>query len=84
MAAIDGVTIGNEVVLNQVLVRFGADDRATDAVVAAAQASGECWMGSTTWRGERFMRVSVANWSTSDEDIDRTAAVVEAAWHASR
>ncbi len=84
MAAIEGVSVGNDVVLNQVLVRFGEDDGATDAVVAAAQRSGECWMGSTTWRGKRYMRVSVANWSTSEDDIDRTSAVVEAAWRSLR
>ena len=43
----------NDVVLNQVLVRFGDDDAATDAVVAAVQAEGTCWMGPTTWRGRR-------------------------------
>lgn len=84
MAAIEGVSVGNDVVLNQVLVRFGEDDGATDAVAAAAQESGECWMGSTTWRGKRYMRVSVANWSTSEDDIDRTSAVVEAAWRSLR
>ena len=84
MACLEGVSVGNDVVLNQVLVRFGDDDGATDAVVAAAQESGECWMGSTTWRGKRYMRVSVANWSTGEEDMDRAAAVVEAAWNSLR
>ena len=36
LAALDGVEIGNEVVLNQALVRFGSDER-TDALIAAAQ-----------------------------------------------
>ena len=84
MSAIEGVSVGNDVVLNQVLVRFGEDDGATDAVVAAVQESGECWMGSTTWRGKRYMRVSVANWSTSEEDIDRTSDVVQSAWQSLR
>lgn len=84
MSATEGVSVGNDVVLNQVLLRFGEDDGATDAVVLAAQESGECWMGSTTWRGKRYMRVSVANWSTSEDDIDRTSTVVETAWHTLR
>ena len=72
LAAIDGVTIVNEVVLNQVLVSFG-DDRHTDEVVAAVQREGTCWMGGTTWRGQRLMRISVSNWSTTDDDVDRSA-----------
>ena len=84
MAAMDGVTVANDVVLNQVLVRFGDDDGATDAVVAAVQQSGECWMGGTSWRGERYLRLSVANWSTGDDDIDRTAAAGAAAWRGRR
>jgi glutamate/tyrosine decarboxylase-like PLP-dependent enzyme len=72
LAAVDGVTIVNDVVLNQVLVSFG-DDRRTDDVVAAVQREGTCWMGGTTWRGQRLMRISVSNWSTTDDDVDRSA-----------
>jgi glutamate/tyrosine decarboxylase-like PLP-dependent enzyme len=72
LGAIDGVTIVNDVVLNQVLVSFG-DDRHTDEVVAAVQREGTCWMGGTTWRGQRLMRISVSNWSTTDDDVDRSA-----------
>jgi glutamate/tyrosine decarboxylase-like PLP-dependent enzyme len=78
--AVDGVEVGNDVVLNQVLVRFGDDDAATDRVVAFVQRSGECWMGTTTWRGRRYMRISVSSWRTSEEDVDRSvAAIVTAA-----
>jgi glutamate/tyrosine decarboxylase-like PLP-dependent enzyme len=76
----EGVEIVNDVVLNQVLVRFGDDDAATDAVIAAVQASGECWMGGTTWRGRRAMRISVSNWATTISDVDRScAAILDAA-----
>ena len=68
----DGVEIANEVVLNQVLVRFGDDDGHTDRVVEAVQADGTCWTGGATWRGRRFMRISVSNWSTTDDDVDRS------------
>ena len=55
-----GATIANEVVLNQVLVGFG--DRArTDAVIEAVQRDGTCWLGGTTWRGRRLIRISVSN-----------------------
>ena len=70
----------NDVVLNQVLLRFGDDDATTDAVVAAVQRSGECWMGATTWHEMRLMRVSVSNWSTTEADVDRAARAVTAAW----
>ncbi|MDQ1341685.1 MAG: hypothetical protein QG571_301, partial [Pseudomonadota bacterium] len=55
-----GAEIANDVVLNQVLVRFGDDER-TDRVVAAVQQEGTCWLGGTTWRGRRHLRISVIN-----------------------
>ena len=80
----DGVTILNDVVLNQVLVRFsppgsaagsgGSADPATDdftrRVIAAVQADGTCWLGGTTWHGLAAMRISVSNWSTTEADAD--------------
>jgi glutamate/tyrosine decarboxylase-like PLP-dependent enzyme len=76
LAAIDGVEIGNEVVLNQALASFGSDER-TDALIAAVQRDGTCWMGGTTWRGRRYMRISVSNWTTTEEDVDRSVAAIE-------
>jgi glutamate/tyrosine decarboxylase-like PLP-dependent enzyme len=75
LVAIDGITIGNDVVLNQVLVRFG-DDAHTDAVVDAVQRDGTCWMGATTWQGRRYMRISVSNWRTTEADVDRSVDVI--------
>jgi glutamate/tyrosine decarboxylase-like PLP-dependent enzyme len=79
LGAEPGIEILNEVVLNQVLVRFGDDDATTDAVVAAVQDEGTCWMGPTTWRGRRAMRISVSNWATTIADVDRSCAAVLAA-----
>jgi glutamate/tyrosine decarboxylase-like PLP-dependent enzyme len=73
--AAGGVEIGNEVVLNQVLAAFGDDDR-TDRIVDAVQRDGTCWMGGTTWRGQRYMRISVSNWSTTEADVDRSVAAI--------
>jgi glutamate/tyrosine decarboxylase-like PLP-dependent enzyme len=78
----DGVEVLNDVVLNQVLVRFADDDATTDAVVAAVQAEGTCWMGPTAWRARRAMRISVSNWATTLEDVDRSCAAVLDAAHA--
>ena len=74
----DGVEILNDVVLNQVLVRFsppgGGDEAAvgefTRRVIAAVQADGTCWLGGTTWHGLAAMRISVSNWSTTEADAD--------------
>ncbi len=75
LSAIPGVSIANDVVLNQVLVDFG-DDATTDRVIAAVQQSGECWMGGTTWHGRRLMRIAVSNWRTTTADVERSVAAI--------
>ena len=74
MEELDGAQVLNDVVLNQVLVRFGDDDATTQGVIEAVQRSGEAWLGGTVWHGQAAARVSVSNWSTTEEDIDRLAA----------
>jgi glutamate/tyrosine decarboxylase-like PLP-dependent enzyme len=74
-----GVEILNDVVLNQVLVRFG--DR-TASVIGRVQAEGVCWLGGTTWQGRDAMRISVSSWRTAEDDIDRSADSIIRAWHA--
>jgi glutamate/tyrosine decarboxylase-like PLP-dependent enzyme len=83
LGAADGVEILNDVVLTQVLVRFrrsGEDataaDRRTSAVAAAVQEDGTCWLGTTTWHGVVAIRISISNWSTTEEDIDRSAEAI--------
>ena len=83
LGAEPGIRILNDVVLNQVLVRFeaedddaaAADDR-TRRVVAAVQRDGTCWLGGTTWHGTAAMRISVSNWSTTEEDVDRSVEAI--------
>ena len=75
LAELDGVEIGNEVVLNQVLARFGSDER-TDGLIEAAQLDGTFWAGGTTWHGKRYMRISVSNWSTTEADVDRCVEAI--------
>ena len=73
-----GCEIGNEVVLNQVLVSFGSDSE-TDRVITEVQNAGVCWMGGTTWRARRYMRISVSNHLTTEQDVDlATASILEA------
>lgn len=78
--AADGVEVLNEVVLNQVLVRFhgrgGDDDAHTRAVIRRVQQDGTCWMSGTTWLGGAAMRISVSNWSTDEDDVDRSLEAI--------
>ena len=64
----------NEVVLNQVLV--GSPDRFVAIQPAAIQREGVCWFGETAWKGRNAVRISVSNWSTTEEDIDRSARAI--------
>jgi glutamate/tyrosine decarboxylase-like PLP-dependent enzyme len=70
-----GIELAGAPVLNQALARFG-DDARTDRVVDAVQRDGTCWLGGTTWRGRRWMRISVSNYSTTEEDVDTSVAAV--------
>ncbi|HWM10973.1 MAG TPA: aminotransferase class V-fold PLP-dependent enzyme [Solirubrobacteraceae bacterium] len=70
-------TVLNDVVLNQVLVRFDRDGaNVTDAVIDAVQREGTCWMSGTQWQGEPAMRISVCNWRTTEDDIRRSARAI--------
>jgi len=75
---IEGVEVVNEVVLNQVLVRLG-DAETTDRVARQIQHDGTAWIGATTWRGERLLRISVSNWSTTEDDVDLSIAAIDKA-----
>ena len=80
LAGKDGVEVLNDVVLNQVLVRFlaadGDHDAHTRAVAQRLQREGTCWMSSTTWRGQAALRISVSNWSTDEADVDESVAAI--------
>ena len=84
LAAEEGVRILNDVVLNQVLVRFGNDDETTRAVVTGVQEEGTCWLSGTTWHGMAAMRISVSNWATSEEDVAQSAAAITRVFRALR
>jgi glutamate/tyrosine decarboxylase-like PLP-dependent enzyme len=80
-AQIPGATVLNEVVLNQVLVRFappggGDADAFTKRVVEGVQAEGTCWLSGSTWHGMGVMRVSISGQDTTETDIDRSVAAI--------
>ncbi len=68
------VAVLNDVVLNQVLVRFAAPSDGADAdvftreVIRRVQEDGTCWLSGTTWHDMAAMRISVSNWSTTEAD----------------
>ena len=84
MEQLDGAEVLNDVVLNQVLVRFGGDDDVTAAVIDGVARSGEAWLGGTVWHGLGAARVSFSNWSTTEEDVDRLVAALSETLAAAR
>jgi glutamate/tyrosine decarboxylase-like PLP-dependent enzyme len=70
-----GFEVLNEVVLNQVLVSFGSPEE-TQRVIAEVQNEGTCWCGGTQWQGRTAMRISISNWATTGEDVERSLAAI--------
>ena len=70
-----GAEILNDVVLNQVLVSFGSEEK-TRRVIDLVQRDGTCWCGGTVWHGVPAMRISVSSWATSEADVERSAAAI--------
>jgi glutamate/tyrosine decarboxylase-like PLP-dependent enzyme len=64
-----GFEVLNDVVINQVLVSFGAAE-ITEKVIRAVQEDGTCWCGGTVWQGKSAMRVSVSSWATTEADVE--------------
>lgn len=73
------VTVLNEVVLNQALVRIGDDDARTLAVAAEVQREGVVWLGTTVRRGTTSLRISVSDHATTEADVAAAAAAVRRA-----
>jgi glutamate/tyrosine decarboxylase-like PLP-dependent enzyme len=76
LAAIAGAKVLNDVVLSQVLVQLPGGDNANRAAVDAIQRDGTCWLSGTTWRGQYVLRVSITNWATTDDDVDRASEAI--------
>jgi glutamate/tyrosine decarboxylase-like PLP-dependent enzyme len=74
--AAEGVSVLNDVALNQVLVRFEGSDGRTRAVLDGVRRDGTCFMSGTTWQGRAAMRISVTNWSTDEADVDASVRAI--------
>jgi glutamate/tyrosine decarboxylase-like PLP-dependent enzyme len=70
----------NDVVFNQVLVRWiapdGDHDGLTDRVLAGVQKDGTAYFSGTNWEGKRVMRISVSDWATDESDVERSVAAL--------
>lgn len=64
-----GLTVHNEVTLNQILVSLDTDAK-TDALIAGVQRSGVMWCGGSQWQGRSVMRISVSSWATTTSDVE--------------
>lgn len=67
-----GLEVLNDVVFNQVLIRFDSDEK-TELLIKRIQDSGVCWLGGAKWHGKSVMRISVSSYKTTYEDIDISA-----------
>jgi glutamate/tyrosine decarboxylase-like PLP-dependent enzyme len=75
---IPGCEVLNDVVFTQVCLTFGDDER-TRAVAAALLADGTTWMSGSRWHDRAIVRISVSNWSTTDDDVRRSLAALRRA-----
>lgn len=80
LAAAPHVEVLNDLVLNQVLVRFldsaGDHDQRTRSVIEAVQNDGTCWLSGTTWHGMSAMRISISSWATTSDDVERSIQAI--------
>lgn len=90
LSADNTIEVLNDVVLNQVMVRFGADepddvaDELTKATIARIQSDGICFTGGAKWRGRQVMRISVISWLIDDAGGRMTVEAIKSAWRAVR
>lgn len=83
LGKLQGIEVLTTPVINQGLVRFldpdGNHDARTDEVITRINASGEAWFGPTVWNGMRVMRISLSNFRTTQNDVDRAVDAIKAA-----
>jgi glutamate/tyrosine decarboxylase-like PLP-dependent enzyme len=77
LSKLENVDVLHEPVLNQGLVSFrdpsgNISDDWNEQTIAAIAKEGTSFFSGTTWNGRRAMRISVCNWQTSLDDVQRT------------
>jgi glutamate/tyrosine decarboxylase-like PLP-dependent enzyme len=71
VATIPGAKVLNDVVYTQVCVAF-EDDARTQRIVQGLLEDGTAWISGSTWRNRAVLRISVSNWSTTEDDVARS------------
>lgn len=67
-----GFEVLNDVVFNQVIFRY-RDKETTAKILEKVQKSGAIWSGSSVYKGEFVVRMSVCSWVTDENDISAAA-----------
>ena len=86
LAPIPGITLHNDVVLNQVVLSFDRDRGAEDADLMtqrmehALNAGGRHFFRTATWRGRTVLRVSIIGFETGPQDIQHLACKIKDLW----
>lgn len=78
VATIPGAQVLNDVVYTQVCATFG-DDARTRMIVQRMLEDGAAWMSGSIWRDRAVLRISVSNWSTTDDDVAVSLAALRRA-----
>lgn len=78
IADIAGAEVLNDVVFTQVCAAFDDDERTRD-VVRRMLADGTAWTTGSTWHDRAVLRISVSNWSTTSQDVERTLVALRSA-----
>ncbi|KQV81727.1 pyridoxal-dependent decarboxylase [Rhizobium sp. Root1220] len=90
LARVQGIAVINDVVLNQIIVRFGSDlpaeqaNALTKRTIAALQHEGAIFAGGATWRGMQVMRLSVINYQTNSAEIGKAVDAIVTTYRAER
>ncbi len=90
LSAEPGVTVLNDVVLNQIAVRFGEaepgerGDHMTLETVRRIQAENVCVAAEARWHDRTILRLSVISMATKDDDADHACDAILSAWRAVR
>lgn len=77
LARVDAGRVGHEgvAVFNDGSGLADLIERTCD-VIRRIQEEGTCWCGGTVWQGQTAMRISVSSWATTDQDVERSLAVI--------
>jgi glutamate/tyrosine decarboxylase-like PLP-dependent enzyme len=86
LAGEPGITVMNEVALNQLAIVFEDPTSTTDADTLTGRVAAEIRRENTSfveqaeWKGRRILRVSIISADTRQEHVDRLAASIIRAW----